>query len=258
MSVELNYESFGHQGSPVLILHGLFGSSTNWRSLARKLEPSYRVFALNLRNHGVSPWTQSMTYPEMAEDIIDFIGRKQLRDITLIGHSLGGKVAMTVALFHRPGIKHLVIVDIAPKRYDHSHGGYIEAMQSLPLETVSRRRDADSLMAESIAEHGVRQFLLQNLTQKHGQFRWRINLSALQTALPSLMDFPVLDAATPFRGKTLFVYGEQSHYVQGEDYALIRDCFPAARINGIPRAGHWVHVEQPNMFQRNVDDFLRD
>ena len=248
MSVSLSYKSQGAAGSPVVILHGLLGSSSNWRSIARRLAERHRVFALDLPNHGESPHVDTMSYPAMAKDVAAFLDDQQLASATLIGHSMGGKIAMRLALDRPERVERLVVVDIAPTVSHHDHLPWLQAMETLDLGRVSRRADADSLLSQAIPDPAMRQFLLQNLVGSADGFEWRVNLAAIANSLPALLDFP-LDAGTEaFGGPALFLRGAQSDYVLEQDAAVIRALFPRADIVTIEGAGHWVHAEQPARF----------
>ena len=255
MGVEL-YSTISGDGPAIIILHGLFGSTTNWRGIAKKLAATHTVYCLDLRNHGQSPWADNMSYTDLADDVVDFLNHNKLRRVAIIGHSMGGKTAMCVALNYPGLIDNLIIVDIAPITYNHSHADYVDAMRALDISAISSRTQADTQLGNSIPELPIRQFLLQNLVYSENEFKWRINLDAIAENMNSLMTFPTLQDMQVFTGQALFVYGEQSNYLRSDHYDLIRKHFPYARFNGIPRAGHWIHAEQPQMFFRNIDTFL--
>ena len=248
MSVSLSYKSQGAAGPPVVILHGLLGSSSNWRSIARHLAERYRVFALDLPNHGESPHVDTMSYPAMAADVAGFLDEQRIASATLIGHSMGGKTAMRLALDAPERVDRLVAVDIAPTLSNHDHLPWLRAMETLDVGRVRRRGDADKLLAEAVPDAAMRQFLLQNLISTPGGFAWRVNLAAIESSLSALLDFP-LDADTKaFDGPALFIRGAQSDYVSREDETAIRALFPRADVVTIEGAGHWVHAEQPARF----------
>lgn len=249
MTVSLSYKSQGAAADPpMVILHGLLGSSSNWRSIARRLAERHRVFTLDLPNHGESPHVDTMSYPAMAEDVRDFLDHQDIDAATLIGHSMGGKTAMRLALDAPQRVERLVVVDIAPTRSRHDHLPWLRAMARLDLSRVSRRSDAESLLEMAIPDAAMRSFLLQNLASTANGFAWRINLEAIQNSLPALLDFPVPTPARPFAGPALFLRGAQSDYVSAKDEARIRALFPRAEIITIEGAGHWVHAEQPERF----------
>jgi len=249
MTVTLSYKSQGSaSGSTLVILHGLLGSSSNWRSIARRLSAQHRVFALDLPNHGDSPHVPRMSYPAMAADVRAFLDTHAIDAATIIGHSMGGKVAMRLALDAPQRVHRLVVVDIAPTPSHHDHLPWLRAMADLDLSRVSRRADAEHMLADAVPDPGMRGFLLQNLTSTPGGFAWRVNLEAIEASLPALLDFPVDPQAQPFRGESLFVRGARSDYVLPEDEPVILELFPGAQIVTVEGAGHWVHAEQPERF----------
>lgn len=239
---------------PLLILHGLFGSATNWRSIARQLSVQQSVYTLDLRNHGASFWDDTMNYPALAEDVARFIAQHELGSVHLIGHSMGGKTAMTLALTRPELVARLVVVDIAPVAYAHTHAPFIDALLQLDLNKLSNRSEADQLLREAIPEDGVRLFLLQNLVQQDGAFRWRINLPVLRAAMPALIGFP--DLTAQYAGPALFLYGENSDYVLPRHTATIRRYFPNAQLQAVAGAGHWLHAEQPALMIATAQQFF--
>jgi esterase len=256
MSLELAYMAHGESGPPVLILHGLLGSARNWSSFARQISATHRVFALDLRNHGASPCADRMTYDEMAEDVRAFMARQGLPAASVIGHSMGGKVAMRLALAHGEQVLRLVVVDVAPVAYRRSFNAYVEAMRGLDLSRISRRAEADPLLAEQIDDPGVRGFLLQNLVSAEAGLAWRVPLQALADNMPELVGFPESRAGEQYDGPALFVTGGRSDYVRPEHHAKILGLFPNAQVVTIPEAGHWVQAEAPEQFLEVVGGFL--
>jgi pimeloyl-ACP methyl ester carboxylesterase len=254
MTVTLSYKSQGAAPDPpVVILHGLLGSSSNWRSIARRLAERHRVFALDLPNHGESPHVASMSYPSMADDVRAFLDAHGIAAATIIGHSMGGKTAMRLALDAPQRVERLVVVDIAPTVSRHDHGPWLRAMGRLDLGRVTRRADAEAMLATSIPDAAMRQFLLQNLTSSDAGFAWRINLAGIETSLPALLDFPLDPRTQPFTGSALFLRGAQSDYVAAKDEVQIRALFPRADIVTIEGAGHWIHADQPERFLEALD-----
>jgi pimeloyl-ACP methyl ester carboxylesterase len=243
-------------GSPVLVLHGLFGSARNWATIARRLAERHRVFALDLRNHGASSWTETMSYPEMAADVRAFIEGRRLGAVTLVGHSMGGKVAMTLALESPALIERLAVVDIAPVFYPPSLGAYIDAMRGIDLDRTTRRAEVDAELAASVPEDGIRHFLLQNLVHQEGRLRWRPNLAALAASMPAISEFPEFPEGITYDGPTLFIAGERSDYVQPEHRPAIRRLFPKASLLKLRDAGHWIHAERPDAFIATLLPFL--
>jgi esterase len=254
-TVQLAYRETG-QGPPLVVLHGLFGSGTNWRSAAKELAAHHRVFTLDLRNHGNSPHVEIMDYRSMAGDVRAFLDRLHIRRTALMGHSMGGKTAMQLALSEPGRVERLVVVDIAPVAAEEDHTPYIRAMQNLDFEHISRRGQADQELAAAIPEPGVRTFLLQNLVSENGRFRWRLNLDAIEACLPDLADFPHQPPGASYDGPTMFVRGAQSYYVRSEHHERIGQLFPRAQICSVEGAGHWVHTDKPREFLALVEPFL--
>jgi len=253
---KLNFTRFGesNDNSPLLVLHGLFGSATNWRSIARQLSKQFQVFALDLRNHGSSFWDTTMNYPALANDVADFIEQYSLPAVNIIGHSMGGKTAMMLALTQPKYVARLIVVDIAPVEYGHSHAPFIDALLELDLAKLKNRSQADQALRAAIPEDGVRQFLLQNLVQQEGEFRWRLNLEVLRDSMPKLTGFPTLDTA--FNGPSLFLYGGESDYVLPQHHTIITRYFPEAQRQNVPGAGHWLHAEQPALMVETARRFF--
>lgn len=255
MTVELAHVRHGNSGPPLVILHGLLGSARNWTRIAKQLGLTHRVFVLDLRNHGASPWADPMTYDQMALDVCAFLDRQELAAATLIGHSMGGKVAMRMALGHGSRVERLIAVDIAPVAYRRDFNEYLDAMQRLELTGITRRAEADAALAESIDDAGVRGFLLQNLVNTEGKLAWRVPLQALADAMPELMGFPQ-SPGERYDGPALFLTGGRSRYVRPEHHETILALFPQARFAVIEEAGHWVQAETPERFLALVQDFL--
>lgn len=254
MTVALAYKHYG-AGKPILILHGLFGSGRNWQAIAKRLAAGHRVYTVDLRNHGSSPWADSMSYGEMAEDVRVFIEQRQLAPVTLVGHSMGGKVGMVLALEHASLVRRLITVDIAPVSYEHSFVPYVQAMQDLNLGGIERRDDADVALNKRIPDADIRRFLLQNLVFRDRHFDWRINLAALASSSSELTAFPGVGNRR-YEGRALFVHGSDSNYVQPQHRPVIERLFPRASIVAVPGAGHWVHVDQPARFVELLEDFI--
>jgi pimeloyl-ACP methyl ester carboxylesterase len=255
MTLELAYTETG-EGPPLVILHGLFGSSRNWASIARRLGETHRVFAVDLRNHGASPWAETMDYAEMAEDVRAFLARHGLADATVMGHSMGGKTAMRLALEHGGEVGRLIVVDIAPVAYAHTHHPLVEALLAVDLATAGRRADVDLLLQAAIPEAAMRGFLLHNLISEDGRLTWRINLAALAANMNTLIGYPEDLAGHTYGGPTHFLSGAASDYVQEAHHGRIRDLFPKAEIDSIPETGHWAHAEQPAAFLERVRSIL--
>jgi esterase len=255
MSIRLAAAEYG-EGPPLAILHGLFGSGRNWASIALRLAAHHRVIALELRNHGASPWADTMDYTDMAEDVCATLRAGGHRRFALLGHSMGGKAAMVLALLRGDEVERLVVVDIAPVAYAPHHLGYVQAMRALDLGAIKRRAEADVRLAPAVADAAERAFLLQNLVFDGGAARWRLNLNAIERAMPPLADFPAMPAGTTYQGPALFLSGGRSDYLRPEHEPEIRRLFPNARIARIADAGHWPHAERPEVFLDIVEPFL--
>lgn len=252
--VELHADQFGTPGNPdLVVLHGLFGSATNWRSVIRELESDFRITAVDLRNHGNSPWHSNASYPAMAEDTVVLIERLALKNPSILGHSMGGKTAMCLVQSGIVSVDRLIVVDIAPVAYDHSHLGYIDAMQAIDLDQVASRSEVDARLADDIPESGIRQFLLQNLVRDDDRYRWRINLAAIRNNMPALLGYPALPVSEV---DTLFLRGANSDYIHAGLNSEIERQFPRSRIDTIADAGHWLHAEQPGRVIAATRQFL--
>ena len=254
MPLPLHVSAHG-AGPPVVVLHGLFGHGGNWAAIARRLAASHRVLLVDLRNHGASPHHPRMDYPAMAEDVaavIDAAGGSA----AVIGHSMGGKVAMTLALDSPGRVLRLVAVDIAPVAYPPTLRAYAEAMASLPLRPGMRRAEADSALREAIPDPAERGFLLQNLRLDATVPSWRCNLPAIIDAMDAISAAPPAAEAARWEGEALFVAGERSAYVDARGRAAALARFPAAAFVVVPGAGHWVHAEAPEAFLGAVLPFL--
>jgi len=253
--VNLYFEAVG-QGPPLIILHGLLGSADNWRSMSRRLGAHYKVFAVDLRNHGRSPHSEIFDYDVMVADLREFVEQHALSRIMLLGHSLGGKVAMQFALDHSDRVDKLVIVDIAPKPYEPSQRAMLEALRSLDLPRYNSFGEADAALAEKIPDASLRQFLLKNLARdESGRLRWKIHLEAIERNYDKLLRG--LAPKRTFDKPSLFIRGGRSNYIADDGARLIRRIFPQAEIVTLPQAGHWIHVDLPEEFFQTVVNFLR-
>ena len=247
----------GEHGPPLLIAHGLFGSARNFNTLGKRLATTRRVVMVDMRNHGASPRDPDNTYPALAGDLAEAVTRLCGGKAVVLGHSMGGKAAMTLALSEPRLLAGLIVADIAPVAYGHSHLGYIQAMQALDLGYVARRSDADPMLADAVPEPMLRSFLLQNLMIENGRASWRLNLAALEASMPALLGFPAGLPVTAFDGPACFLHGGASPYVPPETHPRIRALFPNAEIEALPGAGHWLHAEQPEVFAGRVEEWLR-
>lgn len=238
----------GHPGPSLLIAHGLYGSARNWGVIAKRLSDSRRVVAVDMRNHGESDWAESQSYVDMAGDLAEAIDGQG----DVLGHSMGGKAAMVLALTEPRRVRKLVVADIAPVAYGHTQIQFIEAMRQVDLSDIDTRGDADRQLAALVEDDGIRAFLLQSLDVKAR--RWRLNLDVLAKEMPSIIGFP--DLAGSFDGPALFLSGGESDYVLPEHRDRIKELFPRARFARIPGAGHWLHAEKPREFEAAVRVFL--
>jgi len=257
VSVDLYYREQG-AGEPLLILHGLFGSAANWGRVARDLAADYRVIVTDLRNHGRSPHAPGMTYPEMAADIAALAERVAPgRPLTLLGHSMGGKAAMRVALEYPHLVARLAVVDIAPRSYRGNQDTVLSALHHIDLSTLANRAAVDARLAQWLPDPALRAFLLTNLVQDQGALRWRVNLPALKASIGDIEGFP-LPSAAHFDGPVQFIAGRDSDYLEKDDPELIRQLFPRAEIDWIDDADHWVHAARPEAFLTSLRRFLTD
>lgn len=256
-AVELAHRDYPAAGKPVLIiLHGLLGSSRNWTQVARDLNPAFALYALDLRNHGLSPHSPVMDYPALCADLAAFIERQQLPSVHLLGHSLGGKVAMRFAQDYPEHCATLMVADIAPRDYGLHFQEAFEAMLALDLNTLPNRKAADEALSAAIPDWAFRQFLLTNLERKpDGSLQWIVNLPVLAQSLSTIRANP-LRVDEVCRLPTLFLTGERSDFVQPEDHAAIQHHFPQARIVSIPGAGHNLHADNRPEFTRAIQRFL--
>ena len=252
--MQLFYRETG-QGLPLIILHGLFGSSDNWASVAKRIGEYYKVYTVDQRNHGQSPKSEEFTYAAMAEDLKTFIEENDIKDPVVLGHSMGGKTAMTFALKYPELLRKLIVVDIAPKAYPLHHETILEGLNSVKLNQVRSRKDADVALSNYISELGIRQFLLKNLYRnEEGSFDWRINLPVITEKIANVGE--EMQADESFNKPTLFIRGEASNYVLDEDQENIKALFTRAQVKTIRNAGHWVHAEQPEPFVKMLLEFI--
>lgn len=239
--------------TPLLIVHGLFGSARNWGVIARRLAEDRLVVTLDMRNHGESGWTDSHGYPDLAADLAGAI-RATGAPMDVLGHSMGGKAAMQLALTVGALVRRLVVADIAPVAYGHSQNHLVAAMRGLDLTGVTTRGEADRRLAPAVADEGIRAFLLQSLDLKATPPRWRLNLDLLEAEMERITGWP--ETQGRFDGPTLFLSGGLSDYVRPEHRDAIRALFPNAKFARIPGTGHWLHAERPREFEAAVRAFL--
>ena len=241
------------EGKPMIILHGLFGFSDNWQTHAKKLSEYYRVILVDLRNHGRTEWSDEFSYELMADDVIELCDDLGLEEIILVGHSMGGKVAMHVAAKKEELLEKLVIVDMGIKEYPMHHDHILDGIHAVKLDDVSARREAEDQMDAYIDSYGVKQFLLKNLYWKEkGQLAWRMNVEVLEREMPEILGaFKSEEIFTP----TLFIRGAQSNYILDEDISTLELQFPDMELETIEGAGHWVHAEAPDEFIESLLGF---
>ncbi len=241
------------EGPDVALLHGLFGQAGNFGAIQRRLAARFRVAALDLRNHGASPHAAGMDYPAMAGDVLETLAQRGIGRCALVGHSMGGKVAMAAALAAPATVARLVVADIAPARYPPAFEDYAAAMTAMKLHPGLTRAEADVALAEAVPEPGVRAFLLQNLRLGAAP-GWKIGLDEIAAGLPQIEGWPDCDGVYP--GPTLFVGGERSDYIRAEHRPAIAALFPAAKFITLKHAGHWVHADNPDGFVAVLEAFL--
>ena len=252
--MKLHYRKYG-EGQPIVILHGLFGSSDNWQTLGKKFAENFEVYLVDQRNHGHSPKSNEFNYQLLSDDLYKLITYLELENIILIGHSMGGKTVMTFTQQHPEFIEKLIVVDIGPKAYPMHHKIILEGLNSLDLSSIKSRGQADKQLSQYIEDVGVKQFLLKNLYWvEKGQLGWRINIPVLEEKMPDIIAaIPDEIVGTP----TLFIRGEKSNYIIEDDFQNIYDQFPSSEIETIYDAGHWVHAENPFSFYNMVMDFSK-
>ena len=257
-TLQLNYRQYSDSGSPLLVLHGLFGSLSNWGWHCKQLADDYAVYGVDLRNHGDSPHSPAMDYPLMARDVARLLQDLDIPSCALVGHSMGGKVAMQLALTEPRLVQKLVVVDIAPVQYASSADGHLavlDGMARLDFGQVNTRKDAEAFLRDYIRDEETRQFVLTNLVRGDDKrYRWRLNLEAITADYDRLREKP--GPGTPFDKPTLFIKGALSNYIQAEHERETRQSFPRASVKVIMETGHWVHAEKPQAVQKVLRDFL--
>lgn len=254
--MKLFFRKYG-EGKPMIILHGLFGQSDNWTSLARHFsEKGFAVYAVDQRNHGLSPHSDEWNYEVMSEDVHELMVSENLQQAVMIGHSMGGKTAMLFALHYPELLDKLVVVDMAPKYYPLHHQTVLAGLHAVNFDEVKTRRDAEQRMSEFINDEGTKQFLLKNIYWKEdGRLDWRFNLKVISEHMEAVGEATPTDDTCEV--PTLFLRGERSNYVLEEDKPLIHELFPRSMVESIPDAGHWIHAEKPKEFFEAVMEFVR-
>ncbi len=251
------------EGKPLIVLHGLFGLSDNWQTFAKTFVISNTtppttgsVYLVDLRNHGQSPHSSAFNYKEMADDVIELIRSENLDDATILGHSLGGKVAMTVALQNQQLVSKLIVVDIAPKYYPPHHTDVLMALNAVNLNEIKTRGEAEKILLGYISDMGTVQFLLKNLYWKNEKLAWRFNLESISANINNVGE--EITSSIPFVKPTLFIRGEKSRYISNEDIPQIEKIFPNSKTQTILDAGHWVHADNLNGMLEVCRDFISE
>ena len=250
----LHVQEFG-AGPAVVLLHGLFGSADNWRPIAVRLAERFHVLVIDQRNHGASPHHAEMDYPLMAADVAGLLAARGVTRVRVVGHSMGGKTAMQLALQCPECVERLVVADIAPREYAPHLEPLVRALRALDLARYQTRQQIEDALEPAIPDLSLRRFLLKNLGRDGaGRFAWKINLRGIADNYARLCE--PLDGPQPYCGAALFLRAGQSDYISGADESRIRELFPAAQIHTMPGVGHWIHAEQPEEFLRLVLDFF--
>ena len=266
--MNLFYRKLGENKPVLIVLHGLYGASDNWLSIAKTWQKNYEVYLVDLRNHGRSPHSSNHTYESMRNDVLELMDSNRIRKAIIVGHSMGGKVAMRIAMDNPERINALVVVDIAPKDYSLEndenvarHQKILAGMLSLDLSQIKKREDINELLASAIPEERTRQFIMKNLKRNKNQtFSWKLNIDVIAKEILNITKgFPDNEIKKNISGfPVLFIRGEQSKYIQDADIARITDVFLGAEIEMILNAGHWIHSEQPEQLSNLVLDFLEE
>lgn len=251
--MKLHFRKFG-EGEPLIILHGLFGSSDNWQTLAKSFSEKFTVYLVDLRNHGHSDFNDEMNYEVMKNDLFEFLQDEKINRFNLMGHSMGGKVALFFAQSFPQYIDKLIIVDMGLKKYPPHHTVIFEAMFALDLNKITSRKEAEELLKQKISDFGVLQFLLKNLYWKEPEkLAWRFNLEVLNRDIENIL---IGIPEGTIESETLFIRGEKSNYILDEDFDTIHEQVPNSKFVTIAGAGHWVHAEAPKLFSEAVLNFL--
>jgi esterase len=253
--MKLFHHTYG-TGYPVIILHGLFGCSDNWITIAKRLSDNYTIYLLDQRNHGKSPHHPVMTYDSMSEDLYEFLTDYRIKQVHLIGHSMGGKTAMHFACEYPHRVKSMTILDISPKNYPVSHDRVIDMLTAINLADIDSRNEADRRLANMIGRKDLRQFLLKNLqSHEDGHFSWRLNLPVLTEHMNEISSDTIGDKK--YNGPVLFIRGGESDYILPEDIPQIKYHFPASKVYTIEGASHWLHGEKPDAVYAAISTFLK-
>ena len=254
--MKLFFKKYGNAGSDLIIIHGLFGMSDNWNTLGRKFSKHFKVHLIDLRNHGRSPHSTEFNYDVMCEDLIEYIEDYNIKKPIVIGHSLGGKVAMKLAFTHAEILEKLLVADISPRRYNTDfHENLLKILYRFPLEDFSRREDIEEILAETFENRGMRLFLMKNLYRNEDKkFAWRFNIDVLLEKVSNIQEAEFINSKCDV--PTLFIRGGESNYVTSEDEIIIKKHFSNFNISTIEAAGHWLHAEKPDLFYDEVIKFI--
>ena len=255
-TMQLNYKQLG-EGEHIVLIHGLFGSLENLNMVAKSLSQQYCVTSIDVRNHGNSFHQQNMDYQVLAQDVINLLDALSIERCHILGHSMGGKIAMKIAISFPERINKLIVADISPVKYPAHHLTIIEGLQAIDLTQVHKRKDADTQLAKYVTDSGVRQFLLRNIAiDEEGKFQFKCNLHYIEQGYQQIMQSITGQTAQKFNGNTLFVKGANSDYILPEHQSAIALLFPKAKAKIIQGAGHWLHAEKTVAFNKIVMDFL--
>lgn len=261
--MKLFHRKFG-EGQPLIILHGLFGQSDNWNTLAKQISQNgFEVYTVDQRNHGLSPHSDVWNYKAMSEDILELIRDNDLKNVILLGHSMGGKTAMQFAVDHPEFLDKLIVVDIAPKFYAIHHQSVLDALHAVDFNVVKTRKEVEAVLSQFISDFGTKQFLLKNIFwTDEEEMAWRFNLNVITKQIENVgrevqdvSEAPSTDIVCDV--EALFIRGEHSNYILDEDLELIHEIFPRSMLETIPGAGHWVHAEKPKEFFDAVMNFIK-
>lgn len=254
--MKLNYKMIGQHKEVLVVLHGLMGMLDNWHGPAKDYAEHFSVYLVDARNHGHSEHSPELSYELMMEDLHEFLEDHGLEEINLLGHSMGGKTVMKFAQNYSEYVKKLIVADIAPKAYPVHHQTILKALRSVDFSKVDRRSEIDEQLKVYIPQWGVRQFLLKNIYWKEkGVLDYRFNLDAIENNIEKMGE-EIADQI--FRGPTLFIRGSESDYIQDDDWAEIKLAFPDSKLETIQGAGHWLHADKPEEFNKLVIDFLKN
>ncbi len=254
--MKLFYRKYG-SGQPLIILHGLFGQSDNWNTLAKQFaDGGFEVYIVDQRNHGLSPHSDVWNYQAMSDDVLELIKDNKLQNVILLGHSMGGKTAMEFAIQHPEFIDKLIVVDIAPKQYSQNNQNVLDALQAVDFNLIQTRKEVEAVLSGYIADVGTKQFLLKNLYWKeNGELAWRFNLTIIAKYIKNSGE--AITSDTICNTPTLFIRGEKSTYILDEDLNLMQDMFSNSKLKTIAGSGHWVHAEKPKEFFECVMEFIK-